>query len=50
VRGEIGERMMIAWFPGAREGVTGIDRVFGMHLTSTPWADITEAIAAAKGQ
>jgi glyoxylase-like metal-dependent hydrolase (beta-lactamase superfamily II) len=84
VRGEIGERMMLAWFPGAhvlyssdqiqrarpglgspffmpmmlmevqaaaeREGVTGIERVFGMHLTPTPWSEVLDAIAAAKKQ
>jgi hypothetical protein len=83
-RGEIGERMMLAWFPGVkvlyssdfiqrnppnrptpffmpkmlmevqaaaeREGITGIERVFGMHLAPTPWADVLAAIAAAKGQ
>lgn len=81
VRGETGERMMIAWFPGAkllyssdliqpgrpgtntffmpmmlaevdaavmREGISGIDRVFGMHLAPRPWADVLAAIAAAK--
>jgi hypothetical protein len=82
--GEIGERMMLAWFPGAhvlyssdfiqrnqpgrgapffmpkmlmevqtaaeREGVTGIERVFGMHLAPTPWSEVLAAIAAARGQ
>ncbi len=80
VRGETGERMMLAWFPGpkllyssdliqrgrqpgtffmpemlmevqaaaAREGVTGIERVFGMHLAPTPWTDVLAAIDAAK--
>jgi len=79
VRGETGERMMIAWLPGAhalyssdliqrtrqpgtffmpemlmetratvaREGITGIERVFGMHLPPTPWADVLAAIDAA---
>lgn len=81
VRGETGERMMIAWLPGAhilyssdliqhdrtgkgyfmpemlaevastveREHLTGVERVFGMHLTITPWAEVTQAIAAARG-
>jgi hypothetical protein len=82
VRGEIGERMMLAWFPGAktlyssdliqrnrpnaptpffmplmlmevertatREGLTGIDQVFGMHLTPTKWSEIIAAIDAAR--
>lgn len=82
--GEIGERMMLAWFPGAhvlyssdfiqrnqpgrgapffmpkmlmevetaaaREKITGIERVFGMHLAPTPWSEVLAAIAAAKGQ
>ena len=80
VRGEYGERMMLAWLPGAkllytsdliqpdrtgtgffmpamlvevaaaaeREGMTGIDRVFGMHLPPTPWARVLAAIDAAK--
>jgi hypothetical protein len=82
--GEIGERMMLAWFPGAhvlyssdfiqrnapgrgtpffmpkmlmevetavaREKITGIERVFGMHLAPTPWADVLAAIAAARAQ
>ena len=82
--GEIGERMMLAWFPGVktlyssdfiqrnppsrptpffmpkmlmevqtaaeREGITGIERVFGMHLAPTPWTDVLAAIAAARGQ
>jgi glyoxylase-like metal-dependent hydrolase (beta-lactamase superfamily II) len=84
VRGEIGERMMLAWLPGAkvlyssdmiqraspgrgapffmplmlmeveraaaREGVTGIERVFGMHLAPTAWTEILAAIAEAKKQ
>jgi glyoxylase-like metal-dependent hydrolase (beta-lactamase superfamily II) len=84
VRGEIGERMMLAWIPGAkvlyssdmiqranpsrgvpffmplmlmeveraaaREKITGIERVFGMHLAPTPWSDVLAAIAAAKAQ
>jgi hypothetical protein len=84
VRGEIGERMMLAWLPGAkvlyssdmiqraspgraapffmplmlmevetaaaREGVSGIERVFGMHLTPTPWSEVLAAIKAARGQ
>jgi glyoxylase-like metal-dependent hydrolase (beta-lactamase superfamily II) len=81
VRGETGERMMIAWFPGAhllyssdliqrgsggkgffmpemllevsaaleREHITGVDRVFGMHLAPTPWTEVQSAIAEAKG-
>jgi hypothetical protein len=81
VRGETGERMMIAWLPGAhvlyssdliqrdrpgtgffmpemlaevataveREHIDGIERVMGMHLAPTPWADVTRAIATAKG-
>jgi glyoxylase-like metal-dependent hydrolase (beta-lactamase superfamily II) len=81
VRGETGERMMLAWLPGAkvlyssdliqpgrpgtdtffmpmmlaeveaavrREGITGVERVFGMHLAPRPWADVLAAIAAAK--
>jgi hypothetical protein len=83
VRGETGERMMLAWFPSlkvlytsdliqrmsrptpdlpffdpemlaevqaaaAREKVEGIDKVFGMHLTPTPWSEVTSAIAAAR--
>ena len=80
VRGETGERMMIAWFPGAkllyssdliqrgrqpgtffmpemlmevqaataREGIAGVDRVFGMHLPPTPWTEVVAAIDAAK--
>jgi hypothetical protein len=80
VRGEYGERMMLAWLPGAkvlyssdliqpdrsrtgffmpamlvevaaameREGITDIDRVFGMHLPPTPWSRVVDAIAAAK--
>jgi glyoxylase-like metal-dependent hydrolase (beta-lactamase superfamily II) len=84
VRGEIGERMMLAWIPGAkvlyssdmiqranpsrgvpffmplmlmeveraaaREKITGIERVFGMHLAPTPWSDVLAAIAAANAQ
>lgn len=81
VRGETGERMMLAWLPGARllyssdliqrgragsntffmpmmlaevaaaaerEQLGPIERVFGMHLPPTPWADVTAAIAAAR--
>jgi len=80
LRGEIGERMMMAWLPAQhllyssdsiqpmstgpapffmpemlrevqlaaeREHITGIDRVFGMHLTPTPWAEVVAAIDAA---
>ena len=83
VRGETGERMMLAWLPGAkvlyssdliqpgrpgtntffmpmmlaeveaavrREGITGVELVFGMHLTPRPWADVLAAIAAAKSE
>lgn len=80
--GEIGERMMLAWLPGARtlytsdfiqrnrpgsatpffmpkmlmevqtaverEGIAGIERVFGMHLSPTPWAEVVGAIEQAK--
>jgi len=31
-----------------REGITGVQRVFGMHLAPRPWADVLAAIAAAK--
>jgi len=80
VRGEMGERMMLAWFPGAkllyssdliqrgrapgtffmpmmlaevaaaaeRENLGVIERVFGMHLPPTPWAEVTAAVAAAR--
>lgn len=83
VRGETGERMMMAWFPSlkilytsdliqrsgrptpappffdpemlmevqaaaGREKITDIDKVFGMHLSPTPWADVVAAIAAAR--
>jgi len=77
VRGEMGERMMLAWLPGRsvlyssdliqpnrpgvpgffmigmvaevdaavqREGVTGIQTVFGMHLPPTPWATVQDAL------
>ncbi|MEZ5318059.1 MAG: MBL fold metallo-hydrolase [Vicinamibacterales bacterium] len=81
VRGEMGERMMLIWFPGLdvlyssdliqhsgpgpdapffmpemlmevatavhREQLTP-SRVFGMHLTPTPWTAITAAIDAAR--
>jgi glyoxylase-like metal-dependent hydrolase (beta-lactamase superfamily II) len=80
LRGEIGERMMLAWLPNQhllyssdsiqrtsatstaffmpemlrevqlaaeREHLTGIDRVFGMHLTPTPWTEVVAAIDAA---
>jgi hypothetical protein len=32
-----------------REHITGVDRVFGMHLQPTSWHDVTAAIEAAKG-
>jgi hypothetical protein len=80
IRGEIGERMMLAWLPAQhllytsdtiqhanggkgffvpsmlldvaravdREHITGIERVFGMHLTPTAWSEVTAAIADAK--
>jgi hypothetical protein len=82
-RGEIGERMMLAWFPSLktlyasdfiqrnppgrpapffmpkmlievqtaaeREGITGIERVFGMHLPPTSWTEILAAIAGSGG-
>src|SRR5262249_275480 len=82
VRGETGERMMLAWLPGAKAlystdliqhagprpaamffrpmrpaeveaaarggKLEGIDRVFGMHLTPTPWATVLAAIAEAR--
>jgi hypothetical protein len=77
VRGEMGERMMVASLPGRnvlyssdliqpnrpgvpgffmigmvaevdaavrREGVTGIQTVFGMHLPPTPWTTVQEAL------
>ncbi len=31
-----------------REKITGIDKVFGMHLAPTPWSDVVAAIALAK--
>lgn len=31
----------------AREKIDGIDRVFGMHLRPTPWADVVAAVTAA---
>ena len=32
----------------AREKLDGIDKVFGMHLPPTPWADVVAAVAAAR--
>jgi hypothetical protein len=34
----------------AREHLSSIDKVFGMHLTPTAWSDVLSAIAAARGQ
>jgi glyoxylase-like metal-dependent hydrolase (beta-lactamase superfamily II) len=34
----------------AREHLDGIDRVFGMHLSPTPWSDVLAAVAEAKGK
>ena len=31
-----------------REHISGVDRVFGMHLPPTPWSDVVAAIAAAR--
>jgi hypothetical protein len=31
----------------AREGITGIEKVFGMHLAPTPWTDVIDAIRKA---
>jgi glyoxylase-like metal-dependent hydrolase (beta-lactamase superfamily II) len=81
IRGETGERMMVAWLPGQhllyssdaiqhaaggtgffmpamlmevqaaleREHIAGVERVFGMHLSPTPWSAVVQAIEAAKG-
>jgi glyoxylase-like metal-dependent hydrolase (beta-lactamase superfamily II) len=32
----------------AREKIEGIDKVFGMHLASTAWAEVVSAVAAAR--
>lgn len=32
----------------AREKITAIDRVFGMHLTPTPWTEVTDAVRAVR--
>lgn len=34
----------------AREKLATIDRVFGMHLTPTPWTEVTEAVRAVRGR